>query len=630
MLNSEEELEEFDLRKFDESEECLLRLLPVARVSRKIVVSDSGIKERGCTALLLALKSNPSHLRELNMNYSDPGESGVKVLSDLLEDPHCKLEKLQLECCSITEEGCAALVSALKSNPSHLRELNLNKNNPGESGVKLLSDLLQDPHCKLEKLLLSECSITEEGCGALVSALKSNPSHLRELSLDYSRPGESAAKLLSDLLEDSRCKLEKLELEFCSITERGCAALVSALNQNPSHLRELNLNYNKPGESGVKLLSDLLKDPHYKLEKLQISDYSQLTELDLNGKKIRDSQVQSICDLLEDPDCKLEKVNEELPEQLHILSDPYCSGLFSEWKGGQKHLWMILDLDLYNCRITEKGCAALVSALKSNPSHLRELNLSLNKPGESEVKLLSDLLKDPHCKLEKLQLCWCNLTKRSCAVLSPALSSNSSSLRELNLSNNELQDEGVKLLSAALKNPHCKLEKLDGVLPPEAGGSAHGETAVNVEVAPPEEWSVLPASAVGELAEAPGVYGACWHSGLTRCRIYTVAGCRPAAVNLLRDEHQRYKKSDSGWSLSSQEDTSSTIYNADEIKAFLQRTKGQKLVQVAEFILDWSQFVHDIGHFRREKAFTELELYWLKNLLTRLRKKSTDDGQAMG
>ncbi|KAI4874460.1 hypothetical protein NFI96_021567, partial [Prochilodus magdalenae] len=57
---------------------------------------------------------------------------------------------------------------------------------------------------------------------------------------------------------------------------------------------------------------------------------------------------------------------------------------------------------LFNCSITEEGCAALVSALKSNPSHLRELDLRLNKPGESGVKLLSDLLEDPHCKLEKL------------------------------------------------------------------------------------------------------------------------------------------------------------------------------------------------------------------------------------
>ncbi|KAI4878180.1 hypothetical protein NFI96_009367 [Prochilodus magdalenae] len=177
---------------------------------------------------------------------------------------------------------------------------------------------------------------------------------------------------------------------------------------------------------------------------------------------------------------------------------------------------------LYGCRITDKGCAALVSALKSNPSHLRELDLSLNNPGESGVKLLSDLLEDPHCKLEKLQLWRCNLTERSCAVLSPALSSNSSSLRELNLGYNKLQDRGVKLLSAGLKSPHCKLEKLGRArvevlvtrslrrpsllqpLSPEASGSAPRDPAVNVEIAPPEVLRVLPASAAGELAETLG------------------------------------------------------------------------------------------------------------------------------
>ncbi|KAI4885187.1 hypothetical protein NFI96_007669, partial [Prochilodus magdalenae] len=112
--------------------------------------------------------------------------------------------------CSITEEGCAALVSALRSNPSNLRELDLRANNPGKSGVKLLSDLLEDPHCKLEKLHLYDCRITEEGCTALVSALRSNPSHLRELDLRANNPGEAGVKLLSGLLEDPHCKLEKL------------------------------------------------------------------------------------------------------------------------------------------------------------------------------------------------------------------------------------------------------------------------------------------------------------------------------------------------------------------------------------------------------------------------------------
>ncbi|KAI4878379.1 hypothetical protein NFI96_005413 [Prochilodus magdalenae] len=134
---------------------------------------------------------------------------------------------------------------------------------------------------------------------------------------------------------------------------------------------------------------------------------------------------------------------------------------FHIWKGGQKHLWMVLDLDLFDCSITEEGCAALVSALKSKPSHLRELNLSLNNPGESGVKLLSDLLEDPHCKLEKLRLYGCRITEEGCAALVSALKSNPSHLKELNLGSNNPGKSGVKLLSDLLEDPHCKLEKLD-------------------------------------------------------------------------------------------------------------------------------------------------------------------------
>ncbi|KAI2645814.1 Ribonuclease inhibitor [Labeo rohita] len=115
-------------------------------------VSGCGITQKGCAALISALRSNPSHLRELDLTRNTPGDAGVKLLSALLEDPHCKLEKLQLIYCSIGEEGCAALISALRSNPSHLKELDLSYNTPGDSGVNLISALLEDPHCKLEKL----------------------------------------------------------------------------------------------------------------------------------------------------------------------------------------------------------------------------------------------------------------------------------------------------------------------------------------------------------------------------------------------------------------------------------------------------------------------------------------------
>ncbi|XP_016414266.1 ribonuclease inhibitor-like [Sinocyclocheilus rhinocerous] len=157
LLTSEDELNEFCLDKFvkgmnnPENMKVLQKLLAVIKESRSVQLSDCGVTDEGCAALASALRSNPSHLRELDLSENKLKSSSMKLLSAVLEDPHCKLEKLWLRVCGVTDEGCAALASALRSNPSHLRELDLSVNKLGDS-VKLLSDVLQDPHCKLETL----------------------------------------------------------------------------------------------------------------------------------------------------------------------------------------------------------------------------------------------------------------------------------------------------------------------------------------------------------------------------------------------------------------------------------------------------------------------------------------------
>ncbi|XP_064872513.1 NACHT, LRR and PYD domains-containing protein 12-like [Oncorhynchus nerka] len=328
LLTSEKELDVFDLKKYSRSEEGLLRLLPVVKASRAALLSGCGVTEEGCASLVSALRSNPSHLRELDLSNNDLKDSGVKLLSAGLGNPHCKLETLRLSGCLVTEEGCASLVSALRSNPSHLRELDLSNNDLKDSGVKLLSAGLGNPHCKLETLRLTVCKLTDTSCKELASVLSSNPSHLRELDLSNNDLKDSGVKLLSAGLGNPHCKLETLRLTVCKLTDTSCKELASVLSSNPSHLRELDLSSNDLKDSGVKLLSAGLGNPHCKLETLRLS----------------------------------------------------------------------------GCLVTEEGCASLVSALRSNPSHLRELDLSYNHPGDSGVRLLSAGLEDPHCRLEKLNV----------------------------------------------------------------------------------------------------------------------------------------------------------------------------------------------------------------------------------
>uniref|UniRef100_A0A4W6EYM5 NACHT LRR and PYD domain-containing protein n=1 Tax=Lates calcarifer TaxID=8187 RepID=A0A4W6EYM5_LATCA len=329
---SEEVLDELDLKKYRVSYDSLIIAYFIC-IHR---LSGCELSVIHCNTIAAALKSNPSHLRQLDLSDNYLENLGVEVVSAGLESPHCRLETLRLDNCELTPSSCSSLASALKSNPSHLRDLDLSHNKLQDSGKF--------------NIILSEIS-----CSSLVSALKSNPSHLRKLDLSENDLQDSGVKDLCGFLQSPDCRLETLRLSKCSVTHERCVCLASVLKSGSSHLRELDLSRNKLKDLGVRKLCFGLNSTNCRLETLGLV-HCHLSLIDgLSSKKQRLKMISSTLMMLR------------------------------------------------GCGLSEISCSSLVSALKSNPSHLRELDLSRNDLKDSDLKPLLDLVEDPDYRLQTVR-----------------------------------------------------------------------------------------------------------------------------------------------------------------------------------------------------------------------------------
>ncbi|KAI4872502.1 hypothetical protein NFI96_018634 [Prochilodus magdalenae] len=344
------------------------------------------LSTQSCNTLKSVLQTETSSLKELDLSNNDLYDSGVEMLSAELKSSSCKLQTLRLAACKLSTQSCSTLQSVLQTETSFLKELDLSRNDLQDSGVEKLSAGLKSSNCKLEILRLAWCNLREKTIENLGSALQSNTWPLKELDISKNNLQDSGMKTFSDGLQSSQCKLEILRLAICNFTVESGKSLISALKTKISFLKELDLSSNELQDSAVDLLSAGLDTADCKLETLKLAlcnlpvntcenvgsllklENSSLKELDLSNNDLQNSGVELISAGLQSSDCKLE------------------------------------ILRLSGCMITEEGCSSLALALSSNPSHLKELDLTYNYPGESGEKLLSVRLEDPQCALNTLRL----------------------------------------------------------------------------------------------------------------------------------------------------------------------------------------------------------------------------------
>ncbi|XP_067851266.1 NLR family CARD domain-containing protein 3-like [Heptranchias perlo] len=345
---------------------------------------------------------------------------------------------------SLSPAGCSALAFVLQMSEENYRELDLSLYklpsigiqrlllianyfagvklsgaNIRDSGMKILSEVMQRRDCKLQNVKLDGNNLTHKSCEQLVAALTVNHNIIL-LDLSDNDIRDKGVSLLCNVLQDEQCTLQMLSVGGNKLTPSCCKDLASVLAKNKT-LVELDLSNNRIGEEGLGELSEQLKNENCKLQKLGLNSIFAF-EFGIMGTYEDNPGAEKLCDVLKSKNCTLR------------------------------------SLGLAKNSFSQKCCTAIISSLTDNHM-LTELDLSSNTLHNEGMASLCEVLKGSDCKIQSLKVANTKLTSDCCKALAPMFSTNQT-LTELDLSMNELGDNGLNMLVLSLKDSHCKLQKL--------------------------------------------------------------------------------------------------------------------------------------------------------------------------
>nr|DBA15599.1 TPA: hypothetical protein GDO54_004791 [Pyxicephalus adspersus] len=386
------------------------------------------------------------HLKELlkNHKYKSHLQLTIQFLFGLFGEKQQRETIKLLSCKQISSKEKSVLVDWLIMNPNYQMSFKYLYESQDENLVgKIMAYIpeveVDNPGQSFDYKSISYC-LKNSRCEHQINFINS---HI----------GPKTRALLSSALP----KCAQVRLKECGLTSHCCADLCSFITTHQT-LTMLDLSKNSLDDSGLKILHEGLKHSGCTLQNLRLMDCGlspscckdlsniltatrSVKSMDLSMNNLQDSGIKHLCRGLQYPECVLQELSFDILVGICECKH-FCSSIWRLWY----------------CGLTLSCCVDLRTVVIMNRT-LNTLLLKGNNLTDSGMRLLCEGLKHPGCTLQELSIHSCSLTHLSCDDLRSVLNTNRS-LTKLDLSQNSLQDSGVKILCEGLRDPGCTLQEL--------------------------------------------------------------------------------------------------------------------------------------------------------------------------
>ncbi|XP_077400051.1 uncharacterized protein LOC144034841 [Vanacampus margaritifer] len=455
LLTSDEAMNCFDLQRCCGSGEGFAMLLPVIKASQKSLLNNCELNKKSCE-MLASVLSSPSNLRDLDLSDNDLYDDGVGILSAVLAKKHCILQVLRNG--GVMKGGRKTRrVGKVQTSQRKSR-----RDQPFTEVFKEVQPLKKNRKCKMFQFI--HLTIQE-----YLAALYVMMSFFHDKK---------------NVLADSERSLKSLFMTKKKLIIQVHETAIQKASKSDGNL-DLFLRFllGLSLQSNQDLLGELLKAP-------KDSGRSNSETVLLIEKRMEQNSPEKNINTFY---CLKEMKDDSLLEQIqrYLNSGRYFSGslplaIWSElvfflltsdeamncfdlqrYSASGEGFAMLLPVIkasqkslLSNCHLNTTSCEMLASVL-SSPSNLRDLDLSDNDLYDDGVGILSAGLAKPHCILQVLTLSGCMITTPGSVSLAEALKLNPSHLQVLDLSYNNPGEEGERVLTEVQMDPSTSLKTLN-------------------------------------------------------------------------------------------------------------------------------------------------------------------------